>query len=869
MAALQRPAPQSLVFKEECCFSFDSPFSDTGLFVNLQSFQAVGQRFLHADALRSHCRVHLLLQYSQEPKNSAGEDTSADVEKDVERKDDHPTKLAIGVDGGFDLGPKYTVEKKFYLSVFLEEPTKENKNSCPREIIPLPFKELKTAPDIPSGIVEVEANEEHIGMQIPEFLRSICLAILNHEGMGTRMQLDTWEADSEIFESKYAKDLEQLDNGKKISNDPSEWKCEMSGDKSNLWLNLSTGYIGGGRKFWDGSGGSGAALQHFEDTGKRYPLCVKLGTITQHGADVWSYADDEDSLVKDPLLAEHLSHWGIDIMKLEKTEKTLGETELEKNLRYDWSKILEKGEELTPLSGAGLKGLVNIGSSCYMSSVFQTFFSIPEVQEKYFSSEWAKSLADNYSSASSPAFDLSVQLVKLGSALLSDRYVDPAANEHEDMTLLGYQVAPRMIKYLIGKGHREFSSCRQQDASEFFQYFLQVLEREEHKQPHPSSTKTNSLFSFDLEERYECDVTKQVRYVCGQKTRQNVLELRIPVDDCDDSGKDKESTDEVLKRQKLDGDAAVKPVPFSSCLEEYFKAATVDIRNPSLGSAPSTATKTAAFSSFPKYLMVKLGRYYVDKSWSLKKIDRPVDVPEELDLTSHLRIPMSMRNEDGLLPGETAIPEETSKSNASGEPEPNPDIVAQLVAMGFSENGSKRATVATHNSNAEMAMGWVLEHMEDPDFNDPLPQHQATAGSEAVTYNPEHVMTLSSFGYSEQDAQAALKATDHNMERAADWLFSHPDDLQHAVAQVLGASSNARNSDEKKACDPEIDSKSLIGKYHLMAIISHMGSSTECGHYVAHVKKGGRWVLFNDEKVAESKSTPFKHGYMYLYARND
>ena len=37
-----------------------------------------------------------------------------------------------------------------------------------------------------------------------------------------------------------------------------------------------------------------------------------------------SYADDEDRLVTDPHLAEHLSFWGIDIMKLEKTDKTLG-----------------------------------------------------------------------------------------------------------------------------------------------------------------------------------------------------------------------------------------------------------------------------------------------------------------------------------------------------------------------------------------------------------------------------------------------------------------------------------------------------------------------------------------------------------------
>jgi ubiquitin carboxyl-terminal hydrolase 5/13 len=41
------------------------------------------------------------------------------------------------------------------------------------------------------------------------------------------------------------------------------------------------------------------------------------------------------------------------------------------------------------------------------------------------------------------------------------------------------------------------------------------------------------------------------------------------------------------------------------------------------------------------------------------------------------------------------------------------------------------------------------------------------------------------------------------------------------------------------------------GRYRLVAIVSHMGSSTACGHYVAHVFKGGRWVIFNDEKVGE------------------
>lgn len=49
-------------------------------------------------------------------------------------------------------------------------------------------------------------------------------------------------------------------------------------------------------------------------------LAVKLGTITPHGADVYSYADDEDDAVSDPHLSTHLSFWGIDIMKLERNE---------------------------------------------------------------------------------------------------------------------------------------------------------------------------------------------------------------------------------------------------------------------------------------------------------------------------------------------------------------------------------------------------------------------------------------------------------------------------------------------------------------------------------------------------------------------
>lgn len=58
-----------------------------------------------------------------------------------------------------------------------------------------------------------------------------------------------------------------------------------------------------------------------------------------------------------------------------------------------------------------------------------------------------------------------------------------------------------------------------------------------------------------------------------------------------------------------------------------------------------------------------------------------------------------------------------------------------------------------------------------------------------------------------------------------------------------------------------------VTAYKLIAFISHMGSSSMVGHYVCHIKKEGRWVIFNDEKVAVSQNPPTDLGYLYIYER--
>ena len=57
----------------------------------------------------------------------------------------------------------------------------------------------------------------------------------------------------------------------------------------------------------------------------------------------------------------------------------------------------------------------------------------------------------------------------------------------------------------------------------------------------------------------------------------------------------------------------------------------------------------------------------------------------------------------------------------------------------------------------------------------------------------------------------------------------------------------------------------ILAEYRLFAIISHMGTSTSCGHYVCHIRKGEEWVIFNDRKVARSVNPPIQSGYVYVY----
>ena len=51
---------------------------------------------------------------------------------------------------------------------------------------------------------------------------------------------------------------------------------------------------------------------------------------------------------------------------------------------------------------------------------------------------------------------------------------------------------------------------------------------------------------------------------------------------------------------------------------------------------------------------------------------------------------------------------------SSALPEFNAEAMAQLEAMGFPTIRCQKALLATGNSDANVAMEWLFQHMEDP-----------------------------------------------------------------------------------------------------------------------------------------------------------
>nr|XP_039271949.1 ubiquitin carboxyl-terminal hydrolase 5-like [Styela clava] len=813
------PQAEDRIHKDECCLSFDTPYTETGLYVCLKSFLSFGQKHvkMYHEATGNSVFLHLR-KTPIEPKPR---------EESTETEEQKPTRLALGVEGGFQANEQQKTE----------------------------YEEINTITILPDFVeIPIENIEE-----IPAILLMSVQAVLSSESATRKEELLQWEGDVRVV-SQHSNTLKQIDNDVRIP--PSGWKCSRCDLTNNLWANLTDGTILCGRRYFDGTGGNEHALEYFRETG--YPLVVKLGTITSSGADVFSY--DEDDMVQDSNLAHHLAHFGINMMNMEKSEKTMTELEIDLNqkLGNEWEILQESGKQLKPLHGPHLTGMKNMGNTCYLNSTMQVLCSMDGFSEIYNS----KCMEIFNKAIKDPASDFNSQMSKLLSGLSSGDY---SKSPKDDKTVPNNGISPGSFKRLVGRGHPEFSSNRQQDAQEFLLHLLCLIERNSRL----LGASPSNYLKFLIEERIECVQSKKVRY---STKPEYILDLPIP---CHAAINKNEVEKYEAKKKAAEKDKSIVvgeqvrlEIPFTSCLEAFLQDDLIDdFWSPAL-QEKSTAKKCTRFASYPDYLVIQLKKFSIGDDWVPKKLQVSVNMPETLDLEKF--------RGRGLQEGEECLPDiEPPQNNATKQtvpqPQPNadPTTISQLVETGFPYEACVKAVHYTGNCGADMAMTWLMEHISDPDFSEPLqltaapPQPiGAVAGASSADPSEESINMIVCMGFTKDQAIKALKMTNNNLERAADWIFSHINELD-TIAVGEGDNPNAQQEATPMEVPQSEESvtRDGVGQYELFAFISHMGSSTLCGHYVCHIKKDGKWVLFNDEKVAESENPPINLGYLYFYKR--
>ncbi|KAG9016283.1 hypothetical protein FRB90_003507 [Tulasnella sp. 427] len=622
-------------------------------------------------------------------------------------------------------------------------------------------------------------------------------------------------------------------------------KCDL---KENLWLCLTCGNLGCGRAQFGGVGGNGHGLAHYNESS--HPVSVKLGTITAEGtADIYCYQCNDSRL--DPELAAHLANFGINVLTQTKTEKSMTELQIEHNLKFDFSMTGDDGKALEPVFGPGLTGLANLGNSCYMASVIQSLFSLPAFEKRFYPTALTHAVT---CPEPLPASCIECQMDKLADGLLSGRYShprqvpDPNAIVHSpspdapDHTAPQFQegIKPTMFKALIGKGHEEFSTMRQQDSEEFLAHLLKTLRQDAKKKNEAEEDQPTRVFKFGLEQRLQCTNCHKVRY---RVDSQDSISVPVPA-------KEKPP---VMTEGGEPPKVEYEPVELLQCLESALGTEALEYACPSCGTNVMLE-KQSRFSTFPDVLVIHTKKFQL-VNWVPVKLDVPVTLPQDDALT------LDAFSGHGKQEGEVELPEEAASAPAL--PQFNAAALGQLQEMGFGVNACQRALLATGNSDPEQAMNWLFQHMDDPDLNDP--PVLAAAANTGPEPSADDISGLADMGFTSAQARKALKETGGSMQRAVEWLFSHPDDVgEEAGAAASGAPATASSHPG--------GSSTLPARYHLKAFISHKGTSVHSGHYVAHIKteKEG-WVLFNDEKVVRASSDNLKElkplAYLYIFVR--
>lgn len=666
-------------------------------------------------------------------------------------------------------------------------------------------------------IYDIESDKYYELNEISDDFNSLVSKILTSNSSNRDNEIKEWE--QEIYPCAHSIDIQQ-DTSVTVNLS----KCTQCDLKENLWICLHCGAIGCGRaQFGSTIQGNSHALAHYEATG--HAVAVKLGSLSEieNSCDVYCYQDNDE--VKVPNLAKKISTYGINLNESVKTEKSLIELNIDQNMNWDFN---VDGDDSKPVFGPGLTGMTNLGNSCYLNSIIQGLFALPQYQ-KFF---------ENFTlplSIKNPAEDLLSQLIKLYDGLISGRYSKLGSSKGLDYQM---GIQPSAFKSLIGENHPEFKTQKQQDAFEFLTYTLDKIDNE---------------LGLDLNESLKFLLSNKVICVyCKHGSINSELVDNISVQIKDEVVETLENGKKVYKSVNL----------LDSLINSVQKESIEGYKCQNCEASPGEAEKSTRFKSFPENLIINAQRIKLE-NWVPIKVDVPIDIPYQIDISHLVAQPFAS--------DEVEVKKEEAKSQFV----PNPEALTQLQSMGFPEARCIKGLYHTGNSsNAEDAMNWIFAHMEDIDIDEPLKLEGSSESKQTAEVPQELIENLSFMGFAPQLCKKALHLNNNNPNAAAEWLFNNSED--DGVIEETTPKINVEE-ERKRLIENLSNSKSTSGKYKISAIVCHKGNSPHTGHYVVFIRKiidgEERWVLFNDEKVVVCSDDNLgdlkSNAYIYIFNRLD